>query len=420
MPVRVIAVLVFALSWGPACGGGSTSPSDTSTEGGFSGGGGFNTESGERPRSGEDTEETGEGFTSGTGDETGNPNATTEGGAVETGDETGDETEEETGEDTGEDTGEEQGGEGSTRTSTGDPSCEPQCNGKSCGGDGCGGTCGSCDNGQSCLSGACVHDNPFCEPCPETGSLPATCSQGATCANDSDCPGSGAWSGLCTEGVCQYIQTPCTSAQSCKEACIQNQGETWPVICGNLSECIAYYTDLGLPDGAQYCQNVQAFACEPGVCGGAAVCTQFTPCSQNADCPTGPSHAGNCLQNRCTYEPITCAGHGECVTHCVNWATTIGLPDPEQYCTAEPGFGCLPSMCPPYTSQCTTFTPCSTDGDCLKAGAGIFDMACVGGACALQGWLECASGTECKAACEVAYGSDADTLCGTASEFLCK
>jgi hypothetical protein len=35
------------------------------------------------------------------------------------------------------------------------PSCQPRCSGKNCGGDGCGGSCGSCNTGESC-SGAGV------------------------------------------------------------------------------------------------------------------------------------------------------------------------------------------------------------------------------------------------------------------------
>jgi Trypsin len=38
-----------------------------------------------------------------------------------------------------------------------DASCAPACAGRACGGDGCGGTCGACDDGESCSSdGACV------------------------------------------------------------------------------------------------------------------------------------------------------------------------------------------------------------------------------------------------------------------------
>lgn len=58
-----------------------------------------------------------------------------------------------------------------------DDQCQPDCQGKDCGSDGCGGLCGDCDEGQTCIQGAC--------PPP-----------GQACDDDNDI----AWDG-CTEGT---------------------------------------------------------------------------------------------------------------------------------------------------------------------------------------------------------------------------
>lgn len=36
--------------------------------------------------------------------------------------------------------------------------CTPDCTGKECGDDGCGGTCGTCNTGESCIDGTCIPD----------------------------------------------------------------------------------------------------------------------------------------------------------------------------------------------------------------------------------------------------------------------
>lgn len=388
-----------------ACGG-ETAPANSnaiagSTGGEFAGGASAGEETAAPPTPGE--EEIGEGGVTGS-----------EAGSEDTSDETAPGL-------PGEGSGEELGDEAEeTGMETGDAPCLPACADLACGPDGCGGSCGECGEGQSCLQGACTHDNPFCEPCAEPGALPPKCTKGALCSSDGDCFGAGVWSGVCLSGVCQFEQAPCASAEHCRELCIQNQGESWPVVCGTHAECVAYFTNLGVTDGAQYCQNTQEVACEPGMCGGAAVCVQYTACAVHADCPEGPGHAGKCVKGRCTFEAISCGSHAECVNHCMGWALAAEIPDPGEYCNANPGYGCIPSMCPPYTSQCMTFTGCASDADCLKAGAGVLDMACISGACANQGWLECTSGADCKASCEAAYGADAPTLCSSSNGFLCE
>jgi len=61
--------------------------------------------------------------------------------------------------------------------------CEPACVGALCGPDGCGGSCGVCDFGQSCLHGLCVDCTPNC--------------QGVECGGD----GCGGSCGVCAAGL---------------------------------------------------------------------------------------------------------------------------------------------------------------------------------------------------------------------------
>jgi len=92
-----------------------------------------------------------------------------------------------------------------------DCSCVPDCAGNVCGDDGCGGSCGTCDPGNSCEVGQCV-----CVPdctgnvCGDDGcGTPCTCDSGYSCVAEScvadcipDCAGN-----VCGDDGCG---TPCT------------------------------------------------------------------------------------------------------------------------------------------------------------------------------------------------------------------
>ncbi len=62
--------------------------------------------------------------------------------------------------------------------------CTPQCRERACGDDGCGGNCGTCDAGESCEQGVCLH------PC----EVDADCSDRQACA-----PGDGGSGGRCAD-----------------------------------------------------------------------------------------------------------------------------------------------------------------------------------------------------------------------------
>ena len=76
----------------------------------------------------------------------------------------------------------------------GQTECVANCAGKQCGTDGCGGSCGSCNETDTCQAGACVPNE--CTPsCPEDGTCGASDGCGGTCG----CPVAGQ---LCEAGVC--------------------------------------------------------------------------------------------------------------------------------------------------------------------------------------------------------------------------
>jgi MYXO-CTERM domain-containing protein len=83
--------------------------------------------------------------------------------------------------------------------------CAPQCEGKACGDDGCGGTCGDCDAGEHCAEGACVPD--VCEPtcgdkeCGDDG-CGGSC---GTCDADEECK----------DGYCESTCAPACTGKEC-------------------------------------------------------------------------------------------------------------------------------------------------------------------------------------------------------------
>jgi hypothetical protein len=65
--------------------------------------------------------------------------------------------------------------------------CTPKCASAACGYDGCGGSCGECEAGESCVEGACVGCTPSCEDvsCGDNGcgGSCGTCPDGGNCAD---------------------------------------------------------------------------------------------------------------------------------------------------------------------------------------------------------------------------------------------
>ena len=111
------------------------------------------------------------------------------------------------------------------------PACVPQCEGMACGDDGCGGSCGACQQGESCQGGACTGCTPACDgkACGDDGcgGSCGACQQGESCdagqcACTPQCEGKACGDDGCggSCGGCDD-QNPCTvdycsAAQSCE------------------------------------------------------------------------------------------------------------------------------------------------------------------------------------------------------------
>ena len=126
--------------------------------------------------------------------------------------------------------------------------CVPDCTGKECGGDGCGGSCGTCKEGEECLSGKCV-----CLP---------QCA-GKECGDDGcggECP-PGCNEGIkCIDGECADSTGPCTpkgGSLDCEEknSVSGNSGIGW-----SNSDVLDLYYCGGVQDTAPGPEVVYSFS----------------------------------------------------------------------------------------------------------------------------------------------------------------
>jgi hypothetical protein len=102
--------------------------------------------------------------------------------------------------------------------------CEKSCDGKECGDDGCGGSCGSCDSGETCTDGSCVVDcTPSCES--------------KECGDD----GCGGSCGECGEGDI------CNESGQCE---VKSQ------------ECAAYYVGYDFDESVSECERQTYVGCD--------------------------------------------------------------------------------------------------------------------------------------------------------------
>ncbi len=158
----------------------------------------------------------------------------------------------------------------------GDCVCVPACDGKACGSDGCGGSCGSCEDDQSCtLQGQCV-----CQP---------DCA-GKQCGDD----GCGGSCGSCGVGTECSPEATCVCVPACdgrecgSDGCGGSCGS-----CGSGEACSAQGQCVCQPDcaGKQCGDNGCGGLC--GVCGSGLVCGDANQCVQppcgllGEPCPSG-------------------------------------------------------------------------------------------------------------------------------------
>jgi hypothetical protein len=127
--------------------------------------------------------------------------------------------------------------------------CTPNCTGKTCGDNGCGGSCGSCDLGETCINGSCCST-----PC---GNTCCDASAGETCINGSCCKVCGQTSTGYT--CCDPLSTCVGGGTGAGTFCCP----TYKVCNGGLTCCPFVQVCCGGPNGTTCCDS---FRCINGVC----------------------------------------------------------------------------------------------------------------------------------------------------------
>jgi|GEM_PF-3064757 len=256
--------------------------------------------------------------------------------------------------------------------------CEPSCLGKECGANGCGGTCGECDPGESCLGNACIQCVPRCKN--KDGSA-------RVCGSDGCGGNCGKLGGGCQKGQkCDHETGKCSSFAECKGQC----GD-WKIdpaglplcYCGPL--CLAYGLDPQTNKPSKCCaktlQEFNALAklcpecqkqctgkmCGPDGCGGdCGACPDGLTCNvNNGKCqdPCTPNCAGReCGDDGCggacgTCKPgVVCTAAAKCAKlACVPLCSgkECGPDGCGGWCGGKSFGGCtLPKKCNLTTGKC--------------------------------------------------------------------
>lgn len=148
--------------------------------------------------------------------------------------------------------------------------CVPTCTGKACGPDGCGGSCGTCQGGQTCnASGKCICTQQSCPGCCDAnqncqqGNTRAFCaSGGASCNTCEDDQG-------CLDGQCvpcnETFDCPCVGQSICTDP---NSGIVNCRLLDNQGVCTCMVSTQGQP----ICQGASGSSCETD-----DDCQQFAP-----------------------------------------------------------------------------------------------------------------------------------------------
>lgn len=151
-----------------------------------------------------------------------------------------------------------------------DPNCIPDCDGKQCGPNGCSGTCGVCDKGQTCNNGICEQ---ICTP---------NC-QGKQCGDD----GCGGSCGNCTTSKYCNAAGHCVANSYCGDK-----------VCNSNENCLTCLGDCPCQPG--YACNPSTAACVPtcgnGTCDRGENCNS---CASDCPCPNGQgcTSTGVCIDD---------------------------------------------------------------------------------------------------------------------------
>jgi formylglycine-generating enzyme required for sulfatase activity len=170
--------------------------------------------------------------------------------------------------------------------------CGGPCAGKMCGDDGCGGSCGKCDTGESCQAGQCLvvcgdgqcgAGEDYCNCAADCGAEScAGCCSGVQCkpgTSNAECGQNGDACTVCADGktcqskVCQY--------QCGDGSCAPSGGETCATCPGDCGPCFVKIVKgsfwMGSPAGAWYGEQCPVGYTGGGCAGDGSGITAYEP-----------------------------------------------------------------------------------------------------------------------------------------------
>ncbi|MBR57575.1 MAG: hypothetical protein CMH54_05895 [Myxococcales bacterium] len=297
--------------------------------------------------------------------------------------------------------------------------CEPDCTGLQCGDDGCGGSCGTCDAGQSCDSGVCVSGGTcggneiwigdgYCD----NGNNNLECSwDGGDCcpSTNESCATAFAFPCICLDpDACENNPANCTSG--CVPNCAGKEcGEDG---CGgSCGSCVFGETcsATGQCEAGSGCTpDCQGKNCGADGCGGSC-----GSCGAGEQCQNGVcSNAGGCMPD-CAEKECGDDGCGGSCGYCGLQKICGADFTCEDCITTCDGKECGDDGCGGQCGYCDAGETCSTFGFCIQEGCQPYcpnkncgDDGC-GGLCG-----QCSDGFVCDTElgqCTVDNGGGNDT-----------
>lgn len=242
--------------------------------------------------------------------------------------------------------------------------CVPNCAGKDCGSNGCSGSCGTCEDGNTCsVAGQCV---AVCVP---------NCA-GKQCGSNG-CEGS---CGNCSGG------STCNAAGQCvagadPNSCVGNCGSQAPGGCWCDEQCVNYgdcCTDKAatcdvvvcVPDCAGKVCGDDGCGDSCGTCPGGATCNAGGQCVTQTDPNSCVGNCGDQAPGGC-YCDEACVNYGDCCTDKVAACDTVCTPSCD-------GKSCGPDGRGGDCGECGNPIQCELQGDIDGSGSTtISDVQCV-------------------------------------------
>ncbi|MCK5803167.1 MAG: hypothetical protein KAI66_10060 [Lentisphaeria bacterium] len=236
--------------------------------------------------------------------------------------------------------------------------CTPNCSGRECGTDGCGGSCGNCESGETCNgSGICVCDATHAD-CDSDGSCECDTSGTNVCHNNACCTPA-----TCGANNCNTINDGCGGTMECGGC---DAGETCNA---GTCECDANHADCD-SNGSCECDTSGTNVCHDSAC-----CTPVDPCGAGicewasdgcgnlvdcGGCGAGETcNAGTC-ECDATHEDCDSNGSCECDTSGTSFChlSSCCTPDCSGKDCGDDGCGGTCGSCVPVNEVCNVSGQC--------------------------------------------------------------